>query len=120
MKIIKEVVSEDCFDGNFIKEYIVDTTITDEWIIYLEQFGTMTFLKNLENPFYSFDKQFFFTIKGILNENKIKVIFRRNTMDKSKEFFNLLLHSYKGSIEDQKKVKYLEKEILKEISKHLR
>ena len=117
MKIIEELISEDCFDGNFIKEYTVDKSLNKDWIIYLEQFGKVQLLSNLEKPFYSFDKQYFFTIKGLLNENKIKVIFRRNNMDLTIEFFNVLIDHYNGSKDNIQIVHNVEKKILKTIEK---
>ena len=116
MNIVDEIFSEDCFDGNFIKEYTVDKTLKEDWINYLKQLGTMTYLDNLEQPFYSFDKKYFFTIKGLLNENKIKVIFRRNNMEKTMDFLHILLEYF----EKDKNIEVLkekEKNILENIEK---
>ena len=93
MKIIREYYSEDCFDGNFIKEYELDEAVSREWILSLKPFGRLTYLSSLENPFYSFDKKYFFTIKGIQGERKIKVIFRRNNMDITMPFLDSLISS---------------------------
>jgi len=117
MKIIDELLSEDCFDGNFIKEFTVDRSLTEDWIIYLEQFGKVQCLTNLEKPFYSFDKKYFFTIKGLLNENKIKVIFRRNNMDLTIKFFDALIDYYNSSTNNIQIVQNIEKKILKTIEK---
>lgn len=116
MHIVKEIISEDCFDENFIKEYTLDKKITLEWIDYLKQFGTTTCLSNLDHPFYTFDKKYFFTIKGIVEEDKIKVIFRRNNMDKTMDFLNALIENFEGSTENVEKLKELEKNILKNLN----
>jgi len=116
MHIVKEIVSEDCFDENFIKEYTLDKKLTNEWIEYLKQFGETTCLSNLDHPFYTFDKKYFFTIKGILDEDKIKVIFRRNNMDKTIDFFNALIEHFEDSIKNIEKLKDLEKNILENMN----
>lgn len=116
MNVVEEIFSEDCFDGNFIKEYTVDKTLTEDWITYLKQFGTMTYLDNLDQPFYSFDKKYFFTIKGLLNENKIKVIFRRNNMEKTMDFFHYLLEYFDNN-RNIEAVKEKEQKILDTIEK---
>ena len=113
MKIVKEILSEDCFDGNFIKEFTVDRVLNDDWISYLKQFGKVQCLTNLEKPFYSFDKKYFFTIKGLLKENNIKVIFRRNNMNATMEYFYALLHYFNCSEDNIQILHNIEKKILK-------
>ena len=115
MRIIKEVFSEDCFDGNFIKEYKLDEKVTDDWVQFLKHFGKMTYLKNLDQPFYSFDKEYFFTIKGLINEKKIKVIFRRNNMEKTMNFLYVLLKNYNGKNNNIKEIEEKEKKIISKI-----
>ncbi len=116
MKILSEIYSEDCFDGNFIKEYKLDKKVDSTWVKLLEKFGKITVLDSLERPFYSFDKKYFFAIKGILNENKIKVVYRRDHMDLTKDFLNALIESdYKES--KIKDLKAIEKNIIEKIEK---
>lgn len=116
MHIVKEIISEDCFDENFIKEYTLDQKLTKEWIDYLKQFGETTCLSSLDHPFYSFDKKYFFTIKGILDEDKIKVIFRRNNMDKTMEFFKALIENFDDWRVNIEKLKEMENNILKNMN----
>ena len=52
MKIIKEINSKDCFDGTFIKEYVLDKKIPIEFCEFLDNFGELTILKELDNPFF--------------------------------------------------------------------
>ena len=119
MKIIKEIISKDCFDDTFIKEYTINQIVTTEWIEYLENFGKMTCLKSLKNPFYSFEKKHFFTIKGILNENKLKVIFNRNNMDYTVDFFNELIENFNPTDINIERVKQAEKNILNKLNNNL-
>ena len=107
MNIVEEIHSEDCFDGNFIKEYTLNATITKEWIEFLKDFGELTLLDSLDKPFFSFDKKYFFTIKGLIGEKKIKVIFRRNNMEKTIDFLYVLLNKFEensGNLSDLKKI----------------
>jgi len=94
MKILREVKSEDCFDGTFIKDYILDGKVGDGFLKYLSNFGELTVLDGIKKPFYSFDKTYFFTIKGIVGEESMKVIYRRNNMDVTFGFLELLLLNY--------------------------
>ena len=117
MKIVEELHSEDCFDGNFIKEYILDEVVTKAWVDFLKDFGHVTFLDGLDHPFYSFDKKYFFTIKGLLDDKKIKVIYRRNTMDMTAEFLQVLLDTFSGTETDRSFVKQLERDLLDKIER---
>ena len=117
MKIVEEIHSEDCFDGNFIKEYILDEVVTKAWVDFLKDFGRVTFLDGLAQPFYSFDKKYFFTIKGLLDDTKIKVIYRRNTMDMTAEFLQVLLDAFSKTGADRSSAKKLERDLLDKIEK---
>jgi len=112
MNIIKEIHSEDCFDGNFIKDYTLDMNITLEWVEFLKNFGDITLLDSLEKPFFSFDKKYFFTIKGIVGEKKIKVIFRRNYMDKTMDFLHVLLNKFDNNSICLSEIKKIEEDFL--------
>ena len=116
MYIVEENFSEDCFDGNFIKEFTLNKKLSKDWICYLEKFGKMTCLDNLENPFYSFDKEYFFTIKGVLNNNKVKVIFRRNNMEYTMDFFKILIENFEKTDDNINIVKEIEKKISNKIN----
>ena len=115
MNIIKEIHSEDCFDGNFIKEFTLDNNITIEWIEFLKNFGELTLLDSLDKPFFSFDKKYFFTIKGLIGENKIKVIFRRNNMDKTIDFLYVLLNKFDTNSSNNSELKKIENELILKI-----
>lgn len=114
MKILNEIFAEDCFDGNFIKEYKLNEKVDIKWIKLLEKFGKITVLDSLEKPFYSFDKKYFFAIKGILNEDKIKVVYRRDHMDLTKDFLNALIETDCSEI-NIKDLKTIEKNIIEKI-----
>ncbi len=94
MKILQEIRSEDCFDGNFIKEYRMDTAVSSDFVEYLKQFGKTQVLKDLSQPFYTFDKKYFFMIKGLYHEKRIKVIFRRNNMTLVEGFLKELVEGF--------------------------
>lgn len=94
MKILKKINSEDCFDGNFIKEYKLDEKIDFEFVEFLKNFGQIIILHELEQPFFSFDKKYFFTIKGIVDSDEIKVIYRRNNMDHTAPLFEIIIENY--------------------------
>ncbi|MFH2021374.1 MAG: hypothetical protein ABIJ34_08240 [archaeon] len=61
----------------------------------MRNFGKLIILKDLEHPFFSFDKNYFFSIKGIIGESEFKVIFRRNNMDKTSKLMYVIMKNYK-------------------------
>ncbi|MFA6424647.1 MAG: hypothetical protein WCW64_00510 [Phycisphaerae bacterium] len=111
IKIIKELHSENCFDGTYIKEYKLDEKINEDFVGMLRNFGKMTYLSNLKNPFFSLDKNGFFTIKGILNDDEVRVIYVRKNMERSSKFLFGLIQNF-----DKDNALFVIKELEKKIA----
>ena len=94
MKIIKETDSENCFDGGLIKEYRLDAPVTMELVEYLRAFGEVTVLKDIRKPFFTFDKERYFAIKGIIGEDMIRVIYRPEGAEDKVKSLRRLLEGY--------------------------
>ncbi len=93
MKILKETASEDCFSAGLIKEYKLDSPITASFLDHLRQFGELTVMEGLATPYFTFDKELFFTIKGLIGKDVIKVIYRPEAQDHAPEFLQVLLEN---------------------------
>ena len=98
MRIVSEAGSEDCFDGTLIKDYVLDASVSTGFVECLRNFGEVTFLSSLKKPFYSVDVEYLFTIKGLLGEKRMKVIYRKGALADSLGFLHQLLDSYSKDI----------------------
>jgi hypothetical protein len=117
MRILGENEPEDCIDGGLIKEYRMDSVTTVDFLDYLGCFGELNVLKDLKSPFYSVNKEYFFTIKGVLGEMRMRVAYRKENMKTAEEFFHKLLESYspKDVEKSRKKAEMAEKAALSKI-----
>jgi len=74
MKIIEIKHTDDCFNNFYIKEIFFSNPITKDIIFLLGNFGKLNYFENFARPFY---KVFFredFYIKGVENNNSVKVL----------------------------------------------
>jgi hypothetical protein len=94
MKIVKEAVPDDCFGLGLIKDYQLNQPVTMDFLTYLSEFGELCILTDMKRPFYTFDKEYFFTIKGIVGDARMKVIYRPNNMELVSDFLALLIQNY--------------------------
>ena len=64
MKVVKIKHIEDCFDGSFIKELLLDRVITKPYLNNLGKLGVMKYYATFARPFYriDFEKSY---IKGV-------------------------------------------------------
>ncbi len=90
MKVVAINVLEDCFDGSFRKEIVLEQTITPEFIRYLGQVGTLQYFPHFARPFFRLDAQGFM-LKGIQNNTYMHLLI----IDPTKEAELLtLIHNY--------------------------
>jgi hypothetical protein len=86
LRIIKLNIAEDCIGQAFIYVAELDKVILREDILFLEKFGSVKLYEFL-NPLYIIKKPYFWEVKGLLNTNRIKIIFNRDNLeDVFKEF----------------------------------
>ena len=98
MQIIKEIYSENCFDGTFIKDYELSNKIKPSFIDFLKNAkGKLFCLENLTNPFFTFESEDYFTLKGIVNDNELRVIYIREQIDKGEEILKKILEEHQNS-----------------------
>jgi len=91
MKILGEVASDDCFDGELIREYRLDSEIGKAFIEHLGDFGTLKYLSHLTHPFFRLDRAGMFTIKGVLGWDTIKVVYRKETMEEAEKLLSKII-----------------------------
>ena len=94
MRILKSVQTKICVDGSLMKEYVLDTPLTEDFLKFLENFGTVRFLEQLKKPYFSFEKELFISIKGFVSDRNVEVLYKKEFQDLVGDYFHLLLYYY--------------------------
>ena len=115
MRILKSVQTKVCVDGSLMKEYVLDEPLTEGFLKFLEQFGTVRFLDQLRKPYFSFEKEQFISIKGFVGESNVEVRYRKESQDLVGDYFHLLLYYYGEGGPGIIKLKGVEESILEKM-----
>lgn len=94
MRILRSVQTKTCVDGSLLKEYVLDEPLSDGFLKFLEQFGTVRYLDRLKKPYFSFEKEQFISIKGFTGDSSVEVRYKKEFQDLVADYFHLLLHYY--------------------------
>jgi len=94
VRILKSVQTKVCVDGSLMKEYVLDEPLTDDFLKFLENFGTVRFLEQLRKPYFSFEKELFISIKGFVGDGNVEVRYKKEFQDLVGDYFYLLLYYY--------------------------
>jgi hypothetical protein len=91
VRILKSVQTKVCVDGSLMKEYVLDEPLTEGFLNFLEQFGTVRHLEQLKKPYFSFEKEHFISIKGFVGDYNVEVRYKKENQDLVADYFHLLL-----------------------------
>jgi len=94
VRILRSIQSKICVDGSQMKEYILDKPLTEDFLKFLEQFGTVRFLDQLKKPYFSFEKEYFISIRGFIGDSNVEVRYKKEFHDLVGDYFHLLLYYY--------------------------
>jgi len=94
VRICKSIQTKACVDGSLMKEYVLDDPLTEGFLKFLENFGTVRFLEQLKKPYFSFEKELFLSIKGFVGDNTVEVRYKKEFQDLLMDYFHLLLYYY--------------------------
>ncbi len=94
MRILTSVQTKVCVDGSLMKEYVLDEPLTEDFLKFLENFGTVRFLEQLKKPYFSFEKELFISIKGFVGDRNVEVRYKQEFQDLVGDYFHLLLYYY--------------------------
>lgn len=100
MRILRSNRHKYCADGSFMKEFVLDTEVTQDFLDFLKHFGSLEMLPGLGEGFYKFEKTDCFSIKGFLNESSFEVRFKKEVMEFTSDFLHSLLHYYQNGKPD--------------------
>jgi hypothetical protein len=77
-----------------MKEYVLDEPLTEGFLKFLENFGTVRSLDKLRKPYFSFEKEQFISIKGFTGDGNVEVRYKKEFQDLVADYFHLLLFYY--------------------------
>ena len=94
VRILKSVQTKVCVDGSLMKEYVLDEPLTEGFLKFLENFGTVRSLEQLRKPYFSFEKELFISIKGFVGDSNVEVRYKKEFQDLVADYFHLMLYYY--------------------------
>jgi len=94
VRILRSVQTKVCVDGSLMKEYVLNEPLTEGFLKFLEQFGTVRLLEQLRKPYFSFEKEQFISIKGFVGDSIVEVRYKKEFQDLVADYFHLLLYYY--------------------------
>ena len=100
MRILRSNRHKYCADGSFMKEFILDTEVTPEFLDFLKHYGSLEMLPGLGEGFFKFEKTDCFSIKGFLNESSFEVRFKKEVMEFTSDFLYSMLYCYQNGKPD--------------------
>ena len=119
MRVLKSVQSKVCVDGSVMKEYLLDGPVSEEFLEYLGQFGTLKYLSHMELPFFTFEKEHFISVKGFIGDRSVEVRYRKEFYDLVSDYFHLLLFYERKGKDGLEKMKGIEESIRKKMAVRL-
>jgi hypothetical protein len=90
--VLKSVQTKVCIDGSLMKEYLLDEPLTEDFLKFLEQSGTVRRLDQLKKPYFSFEKEHFISIRGFVGDCTVEVRYKKEFQDLVADYFHLLLY----------------------------
>jgi hypothetical protein len=92
VRVLRSVQTKVCVDGSLMKEYVLDEPLTEGFLKFLEQFGTVRLLEQIKKPYFSFEKEHFISIKGFVGDCNVEVRYKKESQDLVADYFYLLLY----------------------------
>jgi len=115
VRIVKSVQTKICVDGSLMKEYVLDKPLTEGFLKFLGQSGTVRYLDNLKKPYFSFEKEQFISIKGFVGDESVEVRYKNEFRDLMGDYFQLLLYYYQQGIPGREKLKGIDESLKEKI-----
>jgi len=91
-----------------MKEFLLDEPLTPDFLSFLEMFGTVKKYGHLERPYFSFEQEYFVSIKGFVGESTVEVRYKRGFIDLTADYFHLLLFYHREGESGIRKMKGIE------------
>jgi hypothetical protein len=89
VRTVKQV--EDCFDGSFIKEFILSEPSDEDFMRKLSRGCALDYYPDFPRPFFRIENRGVWVIKGVEGSESLRVLFSRNASNKDvRELVRLL------------------------------
>ena len=102
-----------------MKEYVLNEPLTEGFLKFLEQFGTVKHIEHIRKPYFSFEKDLFISIKGFVGDSNVEVRYKKESHDLVADYFHLLLYYYDKGEQGIAQLKGHEEVILKKMKVRL-
>lgn len=67
-------IVEDCIEAKNVYDAYLGISLTDNFINYLGELGKLVYFKDFEKPFFKVIVRGKYTIKGVLKDDKIRIL----------------------------------------------
>ncbi|HTY14788.1 MAG TPA: hypothetical protein VMC42_03700 [Methanoregulaceae archaeon] len=108
MRIVRSKQSRVCVDGSLLKEFLLDEALTEEFIGFLYNFGSVRLFSHMKMPYFSFESEDFISVKGFVGDPVVEVRYRQEYADLTGDYFHLLLFYYRDGKPGIGKMKAIE------------
>jgi len=119
VRILRSIQTKTCVDGSLMKEYVLDEPLTEGFLEFLRNFGTVRSLEQLKKPYFSFEKERFISIKGFTGDNTVEVRYKKEFQDLVADYFHLLLYYYRQGEPGIAQLKGIEESLQEKMSVRL-
>jgi hypothetical protein len=119
VRILKSIQTKVCVDGSLMKEYVLDEPLNGGFLKFLENFGTVRSLEQLKQPYFSFEKEQFISIKGFVGDCNVEVRYKKEFQDLVADYFHLMLFYEREGEGGIRKLKGIEESILEKMKVRL-
>lgn len=93
MKILEVKHIEDCFDGSYIKEFLLETEITESFVRHLSAGGELKYYPDFARPFFCLTKSNQYKVKGVQGNATLRTVLYESD---GEETIRKLVESYEG------------------------
>lgn len=76
---------EDCFDGSFVRQYQLDTPMTEGLMRAVAEGGELHYFPDFPRPYFRIRRASEWVIQGVIGNVTFRVTFSRNAPDRAEE-----------------------------------
>ncbi len=91
MRIVRSIQNKVCTDGSHMREFLLETPLTPEFLTFLKSFGTVKEYPHMKRPYFSFEQEHFISVKGFVGDPSVEVRYRKEFFDLTSDYFHLML-----------------------------
>jgi len=91
-----------------MREVILDAPITEPFVEFLKNFGTVMMLGTMGPGFFKYELKDGFSIKGWIGDTNIEIRFRREVMDICEDYVSVLFYYYYDGKPDLDKLRRID------------